>query len=89
MKQHKANKTVQPIPQQNNTLSLKEQLKQNTLDRYDLQEILGVSRNTILNLCKAGIIGYTRVGRKMYFDAQEINTLLKKREQTRVPGEGK
>jgi excisionase family DNA binding protein len=66
-------------------MSLKLQLKQRILDRYDLQEIFNVSRNTIYNWCKAGIINYTQIGRKRYFDAEEIDALLKKRVQVMVP----
>lgn len=66
-------------------MPLKLQLKQRTLDRYDLQEIFNVSRNTIHNWCMAGIIGCTKIGRKKYFDAEEIDTLLKRRIQVMVP----
>lgn len=67
------------------SLPLKEQLKQRLLDRYDLQELFQVTRNTINNWCKAGILSYCKIGRKRYFDAEQIDALLKERRQWMVP----
>jgi phage terminase Nu1 subunit (DNA packaging protein) len=89
MKQNKTTKPVQPAPQSNSTLPLKEQLKQNTLDRYDLQELFNVSRNTIQNWCNAGILSFSKVGRKKYFNAEEMKQLLEVRKQVTVPGQGR
>ena len=86
----KPKKTGNPVPPEPanivNPLPLKEQLKHRILDRYDLQELFNVSRNTILNWCKAGIISYTKIGRKRIFDAEEIDALLRKRKETMRPG---
>jgi Helix-turn-helix domain len=90
MKSKKIKKNVQPEPQPcQPPMPLKLQLKQQTLDRYDLQEIFQVSRNTINNWCKAGIIKYSKIGRKRFFNAAEIDARLKERTQVMVPGEGK
>lgn len=75
---------AQPAP-----LPLKEQLKQHTLDHYDLEEIFRVHANTIRNWCNTGILSYSKVGRKRYYDAREVEELLKKRKQTMRPGEEK
>lgn len=84
-------KPAKPVPAapENHTspLPLKEQLKQRMLDRYDLQELFKVTRNTIQNWCRAGILNYSKIGRKKIFDAHEIEALLKQRQQTMVPGE--
>ena len=88
MKPKKNKKTVQPKPSQPR-LTLKLQLKQRTLDRYDLQEIFNVSRNTINNWCNAGILSYSKIGRKRYFDGEGIDALLRKRILVLVPGKGK
>jgi hypothetical protein len=90
MKRKKTITSVQPPPENNNkTLPIKEQLKQNTLDRFDLQEIFNVHPNTINNWCNKGILSFTKVGRKRFFNANTIDKMMKEREQTLVPGEKK
>lgn len=90
MKQTKTTKPVQPAPENYlNALSLKEQLKQCTLDRYDLQELFNVHPNTILNWCNKGILSYCKIGRKKLFNAEQIKQQLEVRKQIKVPGEEK
>jgi predicted DNA-binding transcriptional regulator AlpA len=90
MNRKKSSKPAAAAPENHiNPLPLKEQLKQRMLDRYDLEEMFGVNRNTIYNWCKAGILSFVKIGRKKFFDALEIDALIKERKQTMVPGEKK
>ena len=70
-------------------LTLKERLKERVLDRYDLQEMLHVSRGTICNLCRKGIISSTKIGGKSFYDAHQIEALLFERKQKQVPANTK
>jgi hypothetical protein len=80
-------KTVQPAPENNlNALTLKEQLKQYTPDRYDLQHIFNAHPNTILNWCNKGILSYCKIGRKRLFNAEQIKQQLEVSKQIKVPG---
>lgn len=67
-------------------LPLKEQLRQRLLDRYDLQELFGVTRGTIYNWCRKGLLRFTKIGGKKYFDAIDVDALIEKNKQTLVPG---
>ena len=90
MKPKKTTEPVKPAPEnKNDKQPLKERLKDRLLDRYDLEELFNVTRNTIYNWCKAGLLSFSKIGRKKYYDAQEIENLIEKRKQTMVPGEEK
>ncbi len=71
----------------NNSLpNIKQVLQKRLLSLYDVQELFNVSRTTIYNWCKKGLLTYSKVSSKMYFDADEINRMLDERKQTMVPG---
>lgn len=67
----------------------KEQLKHRMMDHYDLEEMFGVSRGTIYNWCRAGLLGFIKIGGKTFFDTEDIDAMIKKRKQTMVPKEKK
>lgn len=76
----------QPDPVQGNwPPPLKEQLQQRLLDRYDLQILFRVSRGTIHNWCRRGLLSFTKIGGKKYFDANDVYAMLQKYKQTLVP----
>lgn len=77
----------QPDPVQGNwPPPMKEQLQQRLLDRYDLQILFKVSRGTIHNWCRRGLLSFTKIGGKKYFDANDVYAMLQKYKQTLVPG---
>jgi hypothetical protein len=68
-------------------LSFKERLQQRLLDHTDLQQLFKVSRGTIYNWRRRGILKFIEIGGRKYFDANDIDALLEKYKQTQVPGE--
>ena len=70
-------------------LPRKEQLKQRLLDQVDLQEMFNVTRGTIYNWCKKGIIKFIKIGGKKYFDADDVDALIIDYKQTIVPEQKK
>jgi Helix-turn-helix domain len=67
----------------------KERLKQRLLDRYDLQELFNVTRGTIHNWCKKGLLKFIKISGRMYFDLDDMEDMLQEYKQNLVPGEGK
>ena len=58
--------------------AFKENLKHRLLDLYDLQQLFKVTRGTIHNWIRRGLLSYTQIGGKKYFDARELEELLEK-----------
>lgn len=85
MKPKKTNESAQQATN-TNPLPIKEQLKQNTLDMYDLVELFRVHVNTIRNWCSNGTLSYSKIGRKRFFNAEKIKEQLEVRKQVMVPG---
>ena len=72
-----------------NHLPIKEQLKQRLLDRYELQDLFKVTRGTIHNWCRKGVLSFIKIGGRKYFDAHDVETMLQEHKQLMVPGEGR
>jgi hypothetical protein len=71
---------TKPIPR-------KEALKERMLDQYDLQEMFKVTRGTIYNWSRRGIIKVIKIGGKNYFDADDVDALIQEHKQWIVPVE--
>jgi hypothetical protein len=69
----------------NSPIPRKEQLKQRMLDHCDLQEMFNVTRGTIYNWCRMGILKVIKIGGKNYFDADDVDALILERKQWLVP----
>lgn len=72
----------------NSPIPIKEQLQQRLLDQYDLQQLFKVSRGTIYNWCRQGLLSFTRLGGKKYFDARDVEEMLQQNKQRYEPGKG-
>jgi excisionase family DNA binding protein len=88
-RKHKPTPTQTTNPTAANPLPKKEQLKHSLMDHYDLEEMFGVSRGTIYNWCRKGLLKYIQMGGKRYFNTEELDAMIKERKQLMVPGEGK
>lgn len=68
-----------------NPLPTKERLQQRLLDQVDLQQLFKVSRGTIYNWQRKGLLSFTQFGGKKYFDANELEAALEKNKRTYEP----
>ncbi|MBS1495642.1 MAG: helix-turn-helix domain-containing protein [Bacteroidetes bacterium] len=49
---------------------------QKWLDAYAVQKLLQISRGTLHNWCSKGILPYSKLGGRRYFDLEEIHKAL-------------
>lgn len=71
-----------PLP---NTVLNKDTLKERLFDRQDMEHVFGVSRGTIYNWCRKGLVSYTLLGRRKYFDVQDVLLMLQTYKQIELP----
>jgi hypothetical protein len=88
-RQNKSNPAKTDKPTANSPIPLKENLKERMLDHYDLQQIFNVTRGTIYNWCRKGMLKVIRIDGKNYFDANDIEELIQKLKQITVPAESR
>ena len=62
---------------QNNTPAKSSKIEQ-PLNEDEAEEFLGVTRQTLYNLRKAGKVKYYRINSKLYYKASELIDLLQK-----------
>ncbi len=56
------------------------------LDGEEVKKILGISTRTLQNYRTNGVIGYSKFGKKVYYKAIEINSLLEDNYQNPTAG---
>lgn len=59
------------------TNDVKSRFDEEWIESSELATLLGVSKNTIHNYKKQGLIGHTTIGCKLYFKRSEIVRILK------------
>lgn len=59
----------------------KQSLQQTVMDSVDVQQLLHISRSTLYNWRKKGLIAFSKVGGKIYFDAADVYRMLQERKQ--------
>ena len=59
----------------------KESLKQNLMDSLEVQQLLHICRGTLYNWRKSGLITFSKIGGRIYFEAAEVYLALKVHKQ--------
>ncbi len=72
--QEKLLQQLQPALQA--SLLLKDHLQQKWMDGYDVQQILHISRSTLYNWCRKGLLPFSKVEGKIYYDVDDLNEML-------------
>jgi hypothetical protein len=65
---------------------LKAVLQQTWMDALDVRALLRISRGTLHNVCKKVLLPYSREGCRFYFDAADVEAMLRNYRQV---GSGK
>ena len=91
MKQHKKNKPAAIVTEaafeKMNATSLqedlpgKERLLQSLMDSYEVQQLLHICRGTLYNWRKKGLIAFSKVGGRIYFEVADVYQMLRERKQ--------
>lgn len=68
-------------------LDKREELKRRLLDRHDMAYIFRVSTGTIYNWTRQGLFKIIPFPGYTYYDANDIEDIIEKYKQIRVPGE--
>jgi len=64
-----------------NNLPGKERLQQSLMDSYEVQQLLHICRGTLYNWRTKGLIAFSKVGGRVYFEVADVYQMLKERKQ--------
>lgn len=57
----------------------KQTLLQHIMDSLEVMELLHICRGTLYNWRKKGLIAFSKVGGRVYFETTDVNRMLKER----------
>jgi transposase len=61
-----------------NPLPPKERLQQRLLDQVEIQQIFKVSRGTVYNWSRKGLLPFTQFGGRKYFDVDDLEAVIER-----------
>jgi len=65
----------------NATAPDRQTLQQTLMDSLDVMQLLHICRGTLYNWRKQGMITFSKVGGRVYFEAADVYRMLKERKQ--------
>jgi hypothetical protein len=64
----------------------KDTLQQKWMDSCDVRELLHISRGTLYNWCRKGLLAFSKVEGKIYFEVKEVEAMLHNAKRSSRPG---
>lgn len=61
----------------------KQTLLQQVMDSLEVMQLLHICRGTLYNWRKKGLIAFSKVGGRIYFDTTDVHRMLQDRKQTK------
>lgn len=74
------NPSGKPVPEATSPPN-KESLQQTVMDSVDVQQLLHICRSTLYSWRKNGLLAFSKVGGKIYFEAADVQQMLKEKKQ--------